>query len=402
MSRWLSIVGLGEGGWPELSQLGQSLIEKAELVIGGERHLAMLPATIPGRRACWSAPLTRSIEEILAHRGRPVAVLATGDPLHFGIGVTLARSVPVEEMLILPAVSAFSLAAARLGWPLAECECLTLHGRPLERLAGFLYPGARLLLLSHDGTTPAEIAGALLRQGFGPSRLVVLEHMGGERERMVDSTAESWSLAPAADLNTVAVECRAGPGTVAYPRVPGLPDDAFRHDGQLTKREVRAATLSQLAPFPGQLLWDVGAGCGSIAIEWLRAGRDMKAIAIESDARRRDLIAENASMLGTPEIAIVAGVAPQALEGLSPPHAVFIGGGIAAPGVVERCWTALLSGGRLVANAVTVEGEAALARHRATYGGTLSRIAVSRAEPLGAHLGWRPLMAITQWSVQKP
>jgi precorrin-6Y C5,15-methyltransferase (decarboxylating) len=402
MSRWLSIVGLGEGGWPELSQLGQSLIAKAELVIGGERHLAMLPAAIPGRRARWSAPLTLSIEEILAHRGRPVAVLATGDPLHFGIGVTLARSVAIEEMLILPTVSAFSLVAARLGWPLAECECLTLHGRPLERLAGFPYPGARLLLLSHDGTTPAQIAAALLRHGFGPSRLVVLEHMGGVRERIVDSTAESWSLAQVADLNTVAVECRAGPGAIAYPRVPGLPDDAFHHDGQLTKREVRAATLSLLAPFPGQLLWDVGAGCGSIAIEWLRAGRDMKAMAIESDARRRDLIAENASMLGTPEIAIVAGVAPQALEGLGPPHAVFIGGGIAAPGVVEGCWTALLSGGRLVANAVTVEGEAALARHCATYGGSLARIAVSRAEPLGSHLGWRPLMPITQWSVLKP
>jgi len=402
MSRWLSIVGVGEGGWPELSALGRSLVEGAELIVGGDRHLTMLPPTIPGRRLNWAVPLSQTVEEIMRHRGRPVAVLATGDPMHFGIGVTLARAVPMSETLVLPGVSAFSLAAARLGWPVAECECLTLHGRPLARFAGFLHPGARLLLLSHDGTTPAQIAEELVRRGFGSSRLILLEHMGGPKERRHEATAETWTSARTADLNTLAVECIAGPGVISRPRLPGLPDEAFRHDGQLTKREIRAATLAALGPLPGQRLWDVGAGCGSIAIEWLRAGRDMNAAAIESDASRRKFIAENATALGTPEIEIVAGEAPKILEGLVTPDAIFIGGGVATPGLVECCWAALPSGGRLVANVVTVEGESCVARHRGERGGSLTRIAISRAEPVGSLLGWRPLMPVTQWAAVKP
>ena len=234
------------------------------------------------------------------------------------------------------------------------------------------------------------------------SRLILLEHMGGPQERILEATASTWTSARTADLNTLAVECVADPGVHSLPRLPGLPDDAFRHDGQLTKREIRAATLAALAPLPGQRLWDVGAGCGSIAIEWLRAGRDMKAIAVESDAKRRDFIAENASALGTPEIEIVAGEAPQALEGLESPDAIFIGGGIATQGLVERCWLALPSGGRLVANVVTVEGEICVARHRGELGGSLTRIAISRAEPVGSLLGWRPLMPVTQWAAVKP
>ena len=402
MSRWLSIVGLSEGGWDELPALGRSLLKAAELVVGGERHLAMLPATVGAKRVSWATPLKLTVAEILRHRGRPVAVLATGDPMHFGIGVTLARAVPMTEMLMLPAVSAFTLAAVRLGWPVAECECLTLHGRPLARFAGFLYPGGRLLCLSHDGTTPALAAAELARRGWGPSRLTVLEHMGGSRERAVEGTAEGWTLARTADLNTLAIECRPGPDVVALPRLPGLPDDAFRHDGQLTKREIRAATLAALAPLPGQRLWDIGAGCGSMAIEWLRSAPRTTAVAIESDAGRRGLIAENASTLGVPEIEIVAGSAPEALEGLMAPDAVFIGGGIGAKGLVERCWSALPAGGRLVANVVTVEGEAVLAAARTRLGGSLTRIAISRAEPVGSRLGWRPLMPVTQWTAVKP
>jgi precorrin-6Y C5,15-methyltransferase (decarboxylating) len=257
-------------------------------------------------------------------------------------------------------------------------------------------------LLSHDGTTPAQVAAELVRRGFGGSRLILLEHMGGPQERILEATASIWTAARTADLNTLAVDCVADPGVQSLPRLPGLPDDAFRHDGQLTKREIRAATLAALAPLPGQRLWDVGAGCGSIAIEWLRAGRDMKAIAVESDAQRRDFIAENANALGTPEIEIVAGEAPQALEGLESPQAIFIGGGIATPGLVERCWLALPSGGRLVANVVTVEGEICVARHRGERGGSLTRIAISRAEPVGSLLGWRPLMPVTQWAAVKP
>jgi len=402
VSRWLSIVGIGEGGWAELPPVARSLVEQAEFVVGGERHLAMLPANVAAPRISWATPLARTVDEILARRGRPVAVLASGDPLHFGIGVTLCRKVPADELLMLPTVSAFSLAAARLCWPIAECQCLTLHGRPLERFVSFLYPGARLLLLSHDGRTPAQVASELVRRGFGPSRLVLLEHMGGTRERILEATADSWSADPCADLNTLAVECRPGPGAAILPRLPGLPDDCFRHDGQLTKREVRAATLALLAPLPGQRLWDVGAGCGSIAIEWLRSGRNMKAFAVERNAARRRLIADNAGVLGTPELEIIAGAAPEALGGLAPPDAAFIGGGLGTPGLVEFCWTALPPGGRLVSNAVTVEGEAELARCRAVLGGCLTRISVSRAEPIGTRLGWRSLMPVTQWAAVKP
>ncbi len=402
MSRWLSIVGLGEGGWDELPALGRDLVESAELIVGGERHLAMLPASIKAQRSSWATPLRVTVEEILRHRGRRVAVLATGDPMHYGVGVTLARAVGHDEMLILPTVSAFALAAARLGWPLADCECLTLHGRPLEKLGAFLYRGARLLLLSHDGSTPAQVAAELVRRGWGPSRLIALEHMGGARENRVEGTANSWSQRQTEDLNTLAVECLPATGTISLPRLPGLPDDAFSHDGQITKREVRAVTLAALSPLPGHRLWDVGAGCGSITIEWLRAGRAMRASAIECDAARCDMIRTNAASLGTPEIEIVHAAAPAALAGLAPPDAIFIGGGVAMPGLAERCWDSLRSGGRLVANAVTIQGEARLLQCHQVYGGKLSRIAISRAEPIGGQLGWRALRPVTQWVALKP
>jgi precorrin-6B C5,15-methyltransferase / cobalt-precorrin-6B C5,C15-methyltransferase len=402
VNRWLSIVGIGEGGWEELPALGRGLVENAAFIVGGERHLAMLPASVKAERASWATPLRLTVEEILRHRGRPVAVLATGDPMHFGVGVTLARAVAHEEMLILPAISAFGLAAARLGWSLGDCECQTLHGRPLEKLAAFLYPGARLLLLSHDGSTPAKVAAELTRRGWGLSRVIALEHMGGPKERQSGATAAEWGTRQAADLNTLAVECVAAPGTSGLPRLPGLPDEAFTHDGQITKREMRAVTLAALAPLPGQRLWDVGAGCGSIAIEWLRSGRGMRAAAIESNAARCDIIRANAAALGTPEIEVIAGEAPAALEGLASPDAIFIGGGVAIPGLVERCWTALGQGGRMVANAVTIQGEATLLRSRAAFGGSLGRVAVSRAEPIGEQLGWRALMPVTQWTAIKP
>jgi precorrin-6B C5,15-methyltransferase / cobalt-precorrin-6B C5,C15-methyltransferase len=402
MSRWLSIVGLGEGGWPELPALWRGLIEAAAFIVGGERHLAMLPDQIKAERATWATPLHLTVEDILRRRGQAVVVLATGDPMHYGVGVTLSRAVSTEEILILPTVSAFSLAAARLGWPLAECECLTLHGRPLEKVAGFLASGARLLLLSHDGSTPAKVASELARKGWGPSRLVALEHMGGPHERIVEAAAKDWGERATADLNTLAVECRPGPGARSLPRLPGLSDDAFDHDGQITKREIRAMTLAALAPLPGERLWDVGAGCGSVSIEWLRSGRQMRASAIESDATRCGFIAANAVALGTPEIDLVRGHAPVALENLPPPQAVFIGGGVTAAGLVERCWAALPAGGRLVANVVTVEGEARLLQCRDAMGGSLGRIAISRAEPIGPYLGWRPLMPVTQWAALKP
>ncbi|HEV3178363.1 MAG TPA: precorrin-6y C5,15-methyltransferase (decarboxylating) subunit CbiE [Stellaceae bacterium] len=396
---WLTVIGIGEDGLDGLTRPARTLVEHAEVLVGGERHLAMVPR---GRaeRLTWRQPITETLPEIAAQAGRRVVVLASGDPLWYGVGALLLRRFGREAILVLPAPSAFSLAAARMGWPLADCTPLTLHGRPLERLALFLQPGARLLILSEDGATPASVAALLTELGWGESTLTVLERMGGPRERRLQGRASTWHEPRVAELNTLAIECIAGPGARVYSRLAGLPDDAYRHDGQITKRVVRAATLAALAPLTGETLWDIGAGCGSIAIEWLR-GAGTRAIAIERDPARLALIAENAAMLGVPELEIVAAEASAALAELPAPDAVFLGGGTGTPGVFEQAWSRLRSGGRLVANAVTVAGEARLAIWHATYGGRLTRIAVSEAETLGRGHAWRPLLPVTQLCILK-
>ena len=400
MSVWLNVIGIGEDGIEALPRALQSLIEGAELIVGGERHLAMATQARAEKKS-WASPLSLTLDEIRSRRGRPVVVLATGDPMHFGIGVALAKCVPSGEMVVYPHVSACSLAAARTRWPLADTECLTIHGRPLELLAGAVAPGRKLLLLSHDGASPADVAERLTELGYGGSEITVLEHMGGAKERVYAGRADAWSHPRAADLNTLAVECRANADARALSLTPGLPDDAFQHDGQLTKREIRAATLSALRPLPGQLLWDVGAGCGSIAIEWLRTHRSLSAIAIESDPMRQGLIEANAAALGTPHLRLVEGTAPQAYEGLPEPDAIFIGGGLSDRGVVEGAWERLKQGGRLVANAVTAEGEAHLFALRGKLGGEMTRLSVARLAPVGALHGWKPLMPVTQYWVDK-
>ncbi len=398
---WLTIVGIGEDGVEGLSPAARAAVERAELLVGGARHLDMVP-TSSAERLRWASPLEASLPEIEKHRGRRVVVLASGDPMWFGIGATLARHFAPAEMTILPHTGAFSLAAARLGWPLAEVAAISLHGRPLDTLALHLAPGARVLALSENGRTPEAVARHLAAAGWGPSELTVLEHLGGASERRLDGTAAAWAHPPGADLNTLAIVCRPGPRAMVLPRTPGLPDEAFVHDGQLTKREVRAATIAALAPLPGQTLWDVGAGCGSIGIEWMRAVDRAAAIAIERDDARRDYIARNAAALGVPGLRIVAGEVPAALAGLPAPDAVFIGGGLSAPQLVETCLSALKPGGRLVANAVTLESEAALVTWRARHGGDLARLAISRAAPVGPFQGWRALMPVTQWTLRKP
>jgi precorrin-6Y C5,15-methyltransferase (decarboxylating) len=401
---WLAVIGIGEDGITGLSPAARTLVETAEAVFGGARHLAMLP---PGsaERHEWCRPLDATLPKIAALRGRRVVVLASGDPMQFGVGAVLARHFPVGEMTVVPRPSAFSLAAARLGWSLAECGQLSLHARPLDNLRLHLAPGRRLLILSQGGGTPVAVGRLLTALGWGPSRLIVLEHLGGAGERMVEAAAQDWGERTVAPLNTIALECRAGPRAQPLSPVPGLPDDAFEHDGQLTKREVRSATLAALVPLHGAVLWDIGAGCGSIAIEWLRTGLG-RAIAIERDPARAALIARNAAALGVPGLPIVIGGAPAALSqvppDLSPPDAVFIGGGIAEPGLLSAAWRASRAGGRLVANVVSLDGERILLDAQARYGGSLTRIAVSRAEALGSHLAWRPLLPVMQWAAVKP
>jgi precorrin-6B C5,15-methyltransferase / cobalt-precorrin-6B C5,C15-methyltransferase len=400
MSVWLTVIGVGEDGIEALPRALQALIERAELIVGGERHLAMVPLAHAEKKS-WASPLSLTLDEIWSRRGKPVVVLATGDPMHFGIGVALVKRVPAEEMAVHPHISAFSLAAARMQWPLADTECLTIHGRPLDLLAGAVAPGRRLLVLSHDGTSPAEVARRLTELGYGASDVTVLEHMGGARERIYSGRAESWTHPRAADLNTLAVDCRADADVHALSLTPGLPDEAFQHDGQLTKREIRAATLSALRPLPGQLLWDVGAGCGSIAIEWLRTHRSLSAIAIENNITRQGLIEANAAALGTPHLKLVEGRAPQAYDGLSGPDAIFIGGGLGDAGVVEGAWARLKRGGRLVANAVTAEGEGHLFALHGKLGGEMTRLSIARLAPVGELHGWKPLMPVTQYWVDK-
>lgn len=398
--KWLSVVGIGEDGLLGLTPIARSLVEHAEVLVGGHRHLAMLTDHDRQKKLVWESPIQTSVEEIIRHRGRSVCVLASGDPMCYGIGVTLLRKISVAEMTIIPAPSAFSLACSRLGWSLTEVETLSLCSRPPALLNAYLYSGARSLVLSEGKQTPAIVANLLTQQGFGSSSLTVLERLGGQQERMVCGTAATWAETDLNDLNTIAIECVADSGVMPRSRLPGLPDDAYHHDGQLTKREVRAITLSLLAPLPGQLLWDVGAGCGSIAIEWMRSHSRCRAIAIERS--RTHYIADNANTLGTPTLQILEGEAPAVLKDLPQPDAIFVGGGATAEGLLETCWTALRPGGRLVANVVTLKGEQKLFEWHDRVGGDFTRISIQRSAAIGRFLGWKSLAPITQWVAVKP
>ena len=399
--RWLSIVGIGEDGIAGLTSVSQDLIRTAEVVFGGERHLALAGPLIRGAARPWPSPFGRAIEEVLAERPHQVCVLATGDPFHYGVGALLASRVPPEEMLTVPAPSAFSLAAARLAWPLAETVLIALNGRALDLIRPHLHPRARILALTADGDAPAAIARLLTEAGFSASRITVLEALGGTRERVRHTTAARFDLAAIDPLNTLAIEVAAEKDARVVARAPGLPDAYFEHDGQITKREVRALTISALAPRRSELLWDIGAGAGSIAIEWMLCDPSLRAVAIEAREDRAARIARNAAALGVPGLEIVQGHAPAALAGLAPPDAIFIGGGASDAALIDRAISALRPGGRLVVNAVTLATEAQLSARHTQLGGDLIRIALARAEPIGGKTGWRPALPVTQWAWTK-
>ena len=400
MSPWLTVVGIGEDGFKGLGKTARRALLQAGQVFGGQRQLDLLPACIRAERSPWPSPF--SLSPVLEQRGTPICVLASGDPMLFGVGASLARQVSVDEMRVLPAPSSYSLAAARLGWPLQDVVTLSVVARPLAALNAQLHNGLRLLVLSNDGSSPAAIAELLRARGFGPSRMTVLEHLGGDAERRVEGIASEWTDLPIAALNLVAIECRAEPNAPRLSLLAGLADSAFEHDGQLTKRDVRAITLARLAPAPGELLWDVGAGCGSIGIEWMRAHPSCRALAIEADEGRQLLIEHNRDALGVPGLQLIRGRAPQALQGLEAPDAIFIGGGVTRPGVLDTCWQQLRSGGRLVANAVTLQSETALITWREQHGGELTRIHIAHAKPLGEFDTWRQALPITLLEAIKP
>src|SRR5690349_7423613 len=400
MPPWLTVVGIGEDGFKGLGKNARHALLGASRIIGGQRQLDLLPVCIRGERQLRPSPF--SLAPVLERYGEPVCVLASGDPMFFGVGASLARQVPSSEMLVLPAPSSCSLAAARMGWPLQDVVTLSVVARPIAALNAQLSSGVRLLVLSNDGQSPAAIAALLRERGFGPSRLSVLEHLGGEAERRIDGAANDWADPVVADLNLIAIECIAEPNTPRLSRLAGLPDSAFQHDGQLTKRDVRAITLARLAPVPGELLWDVGAGSGSIGIEWMRAHPSCRALAIEADDGRQALIEHNRDALGVPGLHLVRGSAPQALAGLERPDAIFIGGGVTRAGVLDTCWAELKPGGRLIANAVTLQSEMTLMAWREQHGGELTRIHIAQAQPLGDFDTWRQALPITLLDVTKP
>jgi precorrin-6Y C5,15-methyltransferase (decarboxylating) len=398
--KWLSLIGIGEDGADALSPAARTLLAQAQLVVGGARHLA-LAGPLAAKTMTWPSPMAAAIPEILARRGSPVCVLASGDPFFYGVGNLLSAHVRPEEMQCLPAPSAFSLAAARLKWSLQECCLVSLHGREFERIIPALQPHAKILCLSWDETTPPRLAKLFCEKGLGASRIIVMEAMGGSRERLRENTAQAFSMEGIDPLNLVAIEIAATAQSQILPVASGLADSWFETDGQLTKREVRAVALSSLSPRRGELLWDVGAGSGSIAIEWLLCHPANRAIAIESRADRASRITRNALSLGVPQLEIITGTAPEAFANLPQPQAIFVGGGGGDTQLLDRAYAALPSGGRLVVNAVTIETEAELISRFKALGGGLLRIEIAHADPLGSFHGWRPALPVTQWSVTK-
>jgi precorrin-6Y C5,15-methyltransferase (decarboxylating) len=395
---WLSLIGLGEDGADALTPAARALVAQASLIVGGARHLAMVDS--PAERLQWPSPLTDALPHIFAQRGKPTVILASGDPFFYGVGDLIARHVARDEIFCVPAPSAFSLAAARLKWSQQDCALLSLHGRAFGRVTPHLQPRARIIALSWDETTPARLARHLVERGMGESRLYVLERLGGPHERLRVARADAFALDNIAPLNTVAVEIEAEDGAQVVPLAPGLPDEWFEHDGQLTKRDIRAVTLSALAPRKGELLWDVGAGAGSIAIEWMLSDPANRAIAIERDDARAARIARNALSLGVPDLRVVDGEAPQALAELEAPQAIFIGGG-ADEATLDAAWNALPRFGRIVVNAVTIETQSLLAGAYHEKGGELLHLQIAHARPIGRFHALDPAMAVMQWRAVK-
>ncbi|MCA8926741.1 MAG: precorrin-6y C5,15-methyltransferase (decarboxylating) subunit CbiE [Alphaproteobacteria bacterium] len=392
---WLAIIGLGEDGAEGLLPASRTALEHADLVAGAARHLALLP-DLRAERMEWPVPFDAGIKRLLAARGRKVVMLASGDPFWFGAGSVLARHLRPGEWRALPGPSTFSLAAARLGWPLERTVCLGLHAAPLSRLRPHLAPGQRLIVLVRDGPAVAGLANYLAGLGFGRTVLHVLEALGGPRERVRKVPAAAFGLGDVAHPVAVALEV-AGAGE-ALPCVSGLADDFFAHDGQISKRPVRALALSALAPRPGERLWDIGAGSGSIGIEWLLAHPANRAVAFEADAARAKRAAANAAALGVDRLEVVVGTAPACLEGRKPPDAVFVGGGL-SQGLLNRLWALLPPGVRLVAHAVTLESEALLATSQSVRGGSLLRLELAETAALGRKRAWKSAYPIVQWSV---
>lgn len=394
-SPWLTIIGIGEDGAAALNHAARSALDQAQFIIGAPRHLTLLPL-LNAQCVPWPAPFGDGVALLMARRGQPTVMLASGDPFWFGAGASITRRLAPGEWVVHPAPSTFSLAAARLGWAVQDMACHGLHAAPLSRLRPDLAPGRRAIILLRDGAAVGELADFLAQSGFGASTLHIMEALGGPRERIRQARADNYALSDVAHPVAVAIAV-AGDGDV-LPCASGIGDHWFDHDGQITKRPARALTLSALAPRAGETLWDIGCGSGSIAIEWLLSHPSTQAVAFEADPVRAARARGNAERLGADRLTVVEGMVPAILQDRTRPDAIFIGGGI-SDALMET--VAGMAGGptRLVANAVTLESESLLARWHARLGGDLLRIELASAAPLGARRGWRSSYPLVQWSV---
>lgn len=397
----VTVVGIGVDGYAGLGPAGRAAVDAAGVVIGGQRQLDLLPASVTAERIAWPSPLRPAVKELVARHGeRGLVVLGSGDPLHHGIGRTLAEELDPLTVFVIPHPGSVSFACARMRWPVEGTPVVSSLTGNVAEVLRYAGDGNRALVLNRDASTPQALAALLTEHGFGGSRITVLSDLGGQERslRGFADQADYWSGQQPGAVSVSAVEFRGAP---ALPLTPGLPDELFDTDGQLTKRHVRALTLSTLAPRPGELLWDIGGGSGSIAIEWLRAHPANRALAVEKDDVRSGRIGRNAVALGVPALEVVTGTAPEALAGLPTPDVVFVGGGLTAAGLFEACWAALPAGGRFVTNAVTLESQALVTRLRAEHGGELVKIDVAKSTAVGGFTGWRAAMTLVQWSAEK-
>ncbi len=417
---WLTIIGIGQEGYDLLNHNAKTALKTAKLILGSKRQLSLIPKdkTKAAKRELWPSPMQPRLERLKKQRPKNTVIIATGDPLCWGIGEHFSNTLDAHEMHIIPAPSIITLIAAKMHWPSATTQSLSLCSQPIEAIARYLEPGKNLILLSATSEHPNKIANFLKTHAYGPSKLTILENLGDQNESITKTTAKALTSKPRkfAALNSLAIGLEKEPTSTTLTHNPGLPDEAFEHDGQLTKQHMRAITLAHLRPSTGELLWDIGTGNGSIAIEWLRSTPNTNAIAFEKNNKRAQTCKHNADNLGVPHLQIIKGEAPAsfqtkqlkqvAIEQPTNPDAIFIGGGITVPTLLDKALKALKPGGRLVANTVSIEGEAILIKAYQTHGGALSRHSHQQADPIGNHAsnfhGWRPQMAIIQWVYHKP
>ncbi|MGL4305166.1 MAG: precorrin-6y C5,15-methyltransferase (decarboxylating) subunit CbiE [Mycobacteriaceae bacterium] len=395
------VVGVGADGWEGLAPPSKNELRSATVIVGSERQLSLIPPSSAIKIALPS-PLFTGLPKLLAqYAEQNIHVLASGDPMFYGIGVTLVRLLGSKNVRVIPHPSSASLACARLGWTGHEIPTVSLVNRPVDELRSVLTRDRKILLLSENGTTPQKVADYLVQRGYGWTMLTVLEQLGGPEERIISGLAQSWQYPSCNDLNIIALECISSTNTHDLSNLPGLPDEVFDHDGQITKREIRALTLAALSPLPGEVLWDVGSGSGSVAIEWLRSERTVSAVCFEADPQRAKRIMENAVKLGVPRIKI-SGSAPQSFGTEQLPDVIFLGGGVTQPGLLKACWDVLEPGGRIVVNAVTIESEAYVFQWFSKHGGNIEKVQVYRGGAVGKFTTWRPQLPITQWRCVKP